>query len=112
MAVYASGNGPCEGLVRALRAEFGAVVAARILEAEALDFLWAARVSERYLGQYGDGGSGGDGELSRVEIVGFLDGSWHSALCLVDGEGDAVALLWRRACASPVDAQAGFARAL
>ena len=52
--VPAIGSGACEGLVDALRAEFGVVLAARILEAEELDFLWDARVSERYLGQHFD----------------------------------------------------------
>ena len=39
---------------RAPEAEFGAVLAARIMEAEAADFLWEARVKERYLGQHFD----------------------------------------------------------
>ncbi len=38
----------------AIRAEFGAIVAETILEAEAADFLWEARVQERYLGQHAD----------------------------------------------------------
>ncbi len=41
----------CDAAVDALRAEFGAVLAERIFEAEAVDFLWEARVRERYLGQ-------------------------------------------------------------
>ena len=39
---------------RRFEAEFGAVLAARIMEAEAVDFLWDARVKERYLGQHFD----------------------------------------------------------
>jgi hypothetical protein len=41
----------CDAAVDALRAEFGAVLAERIIEAEAVDFLWESRVAERYLGQ-------------------------------------------------------------
>ena len=108
-------EGPCDGLVEALRAELGAVLAARILEAEALDFLWDARVAERYLGQHfgpelapwEDGGS----EFSRIAIVSFLDGSWHAALCLADGEGAAAALLWRHRCERREEALALFERA-
>ncbi|WP_156457600.1 hypothetical protein [Altererythrobacter sp. Root672] len=110
------GSGACEGLVDALRAEFGAVLAARILEAEALDFLWDARISERYLGQhfgwdfeYCDDG---ETDLSRVAILSFLDGSWHAALCLADGDGAAVALLWQHRCDRREDALAAFERAV
>jgi hypothetical protein len=35
-------------------------------------------------------------ELSRVAILSFLAGRWHTACCLVDGEGMAVDLLWKR----------------
>ena len=50
--VSAIGSGACEARLDALRAEFGVVLAARIIDAEELDFLWDARVSERYLGQH------------------------------------------------------------
>jgi hypothetical protein len=89
----------CDAAIDSLRAEFGAVLAQRIIEAEALDFLWEARVRARYLGQR----IGWDfdeeevsQELSRVVILSELDGRWHVALCLVDGEGAAVELLWKR----------------
>ncbi len=35
-------------------------------------------------------------ELSRVAILSVLDGGWYVGLCLVDGEGAAVELLWKR----------------
>ena len=35
---------PCDARVDDLRAEFGAILADRIIEAEALDFLWEGRV--------------------------------------------------------------------
>jgi hypothetical protein len=112
MTAYAIANGPCEGLVEALRAEFGAVLAQRIIEAEALDFLWQARTAERYLGQHFGPDIDGAGELSRIAIAAFLDGSWHVAVCLADGDGDAAALLWRRDCGSREAAWAAFERAV
>ena len=38
----------CDAALDALRAEFGGVLAERIIEAEAVDFLWEARVQERH----------------------------------------------------------------
>ncbi|MFN3387335.1 MAG: hypothetical protein ACK40O_00250 [Allosphingosinicella sp.] len=88
-----------DAAIDALRAEFGAVLAERILEAEAVDFLWGARVRERYLGQqigldFDD--EDASQELSRVAILSVLDGRWYIGMCLVDGEGAAVELLWKR----------------
>lgn len=110
--VPAIGFGACEARVDALRAEFGAVLAARILEAEELDFLWDARVSERYLGQH-FGVECEDGtELSRIAILSFFDGAWHVAVCLADGDGDVAALLWEQRCDQREEALAVFERAL
>ncbi len=89
----------CDAAVDALRAEFGSVLAERIIEAEAGDFLWGARVQERYLGQQiGIDLDDEDGsqELSRVAVLSVLDGRWHVGTCLVDGEGVAVELLSKR----------------
>ena len=108
----AIGSGAFEGLVDALRAEFGAVLAARILEAEELDFLWDARVSERYLGQHFGADCDDGSELSRIAIMSLFDGSWHVAMCLADGDGEAVALLWRHCCERREEAQAAFERAV
>jgi len=89
----------CDGAVDALRAEFGAVLAERIIEAEAVDFLWEARVQERYLGQqigWDFDDEEASGEVSRIAILSALDGRWYAAMCLVDGEGAAVELLWKQ----------------
>jgi hypothetical protein len=88
----------CDAAVDALRAEFGAVLVERIIEAEAVDFLWEARVRERYLGQQigWDLDDEDFQELSRVAILSVLDGRWYAALCLIDREGAAVELLWKR----------------
>jgi hypothetical protein len=107
-------NVRCDALADALQAEFGGILAARILEAEALDFLWEARVAERYLGQHiGDELDAEDAsqELSRLLILSHLMGVWHVGLCLVDGEGTAVDLLWKRPFGTRAEAELGFAQA-
>jgi hypothetical protein len=112
--ISAVANGRCEALVEGLRAEFGAILADRILEAEAADYLWEARLKERYLGQHLDVGLCDDEderELARVAILSFLGGVWHAASCLVDGEGMAVDLLWKRSFDSRDAAVAAFDRA-
>ncbi len=113
--ISAMSNGGCEAVVEALRAEFGAILAERIIEAEAADFLWDARVKERYLGQHLDvwfGDEQSETELARIAILSFLGGRWHAALCLVDGEGMAVDLLWKRSFDQQDEAQAAFERAV
>ncbi|HEX8240513.1 MAG TPA: hypothetical protein VF574_12305 [Allosphingosinicella sp.] len=98
----------CDAAVGALRAEFGTVLAERIIEAEALDFLWEARIRERYLGQQiGFDFEDDDAcqELSRVAILSTLDGRWYTGMCLVDGEGAAVELLWKRQFESREEAE-------
>lgn len=112
--VSAIANGRCEQVVKALRAEFGAIMAERILEAEAADFLWDARVKERYLGQHIDVEMcdlDGERELARVAVLSCLAGRWHAATCLVDGEGMAVDLLWKRSFARLEEAEVAFDRA-
>ena len=95
----------------ALKAQFGAVIASRILEAEAADFHWDARVRERYVGHYDDDVFGDGEDLSRIAILSDLDGHWHAGICLVDGEGAVETLLWLRTFASYEEAQTTFERA-
>ena len=105
--ITAIGRG-CDVAIDALRAEFGAVLADRIIEVEALDFLWEARVREQYLGQqigWGFDDEDASQDLSRVAILSVLDGRWYAGLCLVDGEGAAVELLWKRQIGSPLEAE-------
>jgi hypothetical protein len=105
-------------LVEGLRMEFGcadiAALAERIFEAEKADFHWDARVRERYLGQHfpldcGDEDAGED--LSRVASLSFVGGRWHAGICLVDGDGCAVDLLWLRSFDEHEDALEAFVRA-
>jgi hypothetical protein len=112
--ISATASVRCDALVEGLRAEFGAILADWILEAEAAEFLWEARVKERYLGQHLDIGLGDDDderELARVAILSCLGGRWHVASCLIDGEGMAVDLLWKRSFERWDEAEVAFDRA-
>jgi hypothetical protein len=105
-------------LVEGLRAELGcsdiAALADRIFEAEKVDFHWQARVRERYLGQHFaldfDGEDAGE-DISRIAILSFLAGRWHAGICLVDGNGCAIDLLWLRSFERHEDAADAFVKA-
>jgi len=104
-------NRGCDAAVDALRAEFGAVLAERIIEAEAVDFLWEARVQERDLGQQIVSELDDEEEaveLSRVAILSVLDGRWYAGACLVDGDGVAAELLWKRCFVTLAEAEFGL----
>lgn len=112
--ISAIANARCDTLVEGLRAEFGAIMADRILEAEAGDYLWEARQKERYLGQHVDIGFDDfedERELARVAILTCLGGLWYAASCLVDGEGMAVDLLWKSSFDCREAAERAFDRA-
>jgi hypothetical protein len=106
--------GRCDAQIDALRAELGGVLAERILEAEAADFLWQSRVREHYLGQHidaiPDDGSMSE-DVSRVAVLSFLNGAWHAGICLVDGEGAAIDLLWKRTFDGREEAEYAFIHA-
>jgi hypothetical protein len=105
------GMGRCEALVDALRAELGGVLAERVMEAEAADFLWESRLRERYLGQHFDAFDQDElsfSEVSRIAFLSFLDGRWHAGICLVDGEGAAMELVWKRTFRSCGEAETAF----
>jgi hypothetical protein len=108
------GMNRCEALVDALRAELGGVLAERVIEAEAADFLWESRVRERYLGQHFDAIDDEDlssQDMSRIAFLSFLDGRWHAGICLVDGEGSATELLWRQTFLSSGEAEIAYLEA-
>ena len=97
--ISTAGTGRCEALVDALRAELGGVLAERVIEAEAAEFLWESRIRERYLGQHVgviDDEECSSDDVSRMAFLSFLDSCWHAGVCLVDGEGAALELLWNR----------------
>lgn len=88
-----------DALIAGLTLEFGRdagpALARRFLEAEAFEFLWDARLHERWIGGWDaelDDGS----ELDRVRILARLDAKWTVATLLIDGEGNPHGLLGRR----------------
>ena len=99
-------------LVAGLEIEFGrgaaSALAARFLEAEESDFVWDARVCERWLGAW-DNAQDDDAELDRVAVLGRLAGRWFAAVGIVDGEGQAQGLVARRDCASEGEAREAYA---
>ena len=102
-------------LVRELQAEFDCAdieaLAERIVESEAADFYWQARVLERYLGQYASIETDGDDlsdELARVACLSRFAGRWHVGTFLVDGEGQALDLLWKQSFDERSVADAAF----
>lgn len=106
--------GRCDAQIDALRAELGGILADRILEAEAADFLWDSRILERYLGQHFDAMPADESmseDVSRVAVLSLLDGVWHAGICLVDGEGAAIDLLWRRTFDGRDEAEYAFIHA-
>jgi len=106
--------GRCDDRIDALRAELGGILADRILEAEAADFLWESRVLERYLGQHVDAIPADESmseDISRVAFLSLLDGCWYAGICLIDGEGAAVDLLWKRNFDSRAEAEHAFRHA-
>ena len=109
---------PFARLVQGLRLELGcddvAAIAERIFESEKAEFHWEARVRDHYLGQHfgidlGDEDAGQ--ELARMAILTFVARHWHAGVCLVDGEGCAVHLLWLHSFERREDASEAFARA-
>jgi hypothetical protein len=101
-------------LVAGLEIEFGRgageALAARFLAAEACDFLWEARIEERWLGVY-ESVEDEDIELDRVAIIGRIGRRWFVARVIVDGDGHAHGLLGRRDFGSAKVARKAFADA-
>jgi len=99
-------------LVAGLETEFGqgagAALAQLFLETEESDFLWAARVSERWLGAYQTQDEE-EAWLDRVGIIGRWDGRWFVAVSIVDGDGNAHGLVGRRTFGSAAQARKAVA---
>ncbi len=101
-------------LAAGLEIEFGRgaaeALAQRFLEAEDVDFHWDARLEERWIGSY-EGSNEDDLELDRVRILGRLDGDWFVAVMIVDGDGNAHAMMGRRRFRRRFEAARAFADA-
>lgn len=105
-------------LVRELQDEFECgdvgAIAERIVEAEAADFHWETRVRECYLGQHiGSDLESGDleQELSRLALLSLLGGAWHPGVCLVDGDGASIEMVWVRRFDAFGEAEYAYLRA-
>jgi hypothetical protein len=111
--ISAIANRGCDARVEDLRAEFGGILTERIIEAEALDFIWEGRMRERYLGlhfaEFADDEISED--VSRVAVLSSIGGRWYVGLCLVDGEGVAIDLLWKSEFSSRSNAAIALERA-
>jgi len=101
-------------LVSGLEIEFGhgvgEALAHRFLEAEETDFLWDARVQERWIGTY-ESIDGDEIDLDRVRILGRLDRKWFVAVMIVDGDGNAHGVMGKREFGRQKQALAAFADA-
>lgn len=101
-------------LVEGLEIEFGRDVgealAHRFLDAEEVDFVWDARIEERWICRY-EGAADDDPELDRVRILGRLDGRWFVAVMIIDGDGWPHGLMGKRDFSSASRARLAFANA-
>jgi hypothetical protein len=50
-------------------------------------------------------------DVSRVAFLSLLGGPWYVGVCLVDGEGAALDLLWKRAFDAGEEAEYAFIHA-
>lgn len=82
-------------------------LSAQFIAAEETDFCWDARHSERWLGCW-EGLESDDIELDRIAIVGCLERQWFIATLLVDGDGCANAVLFRRNFTGEMAARKAF----
>ncbi|MDG5488863.1 hypothetical protein NYR55_09575 [Sphingomonas sp. BGYR3] len=103
-----------QALIAGLEIEFGhgagEALAQRFIEAEESDFLWQARVTERWLGSYGSAEEDAV-ELDRIAVLSRLDHRWFVAVSIVDGDGNAHGLIGRRQFRSEQAARQAFATA-
>lgn len=91
-------------LVQGLQVQFECAdvhaLADRIVEAEAVDYYWEGRVEERYLANYPSFELDEDDDLAdercRIACLSRFADCWHVATFVVNGEGQALDLLWRR----------------
>ena len=88
----------------------GKALGQRFLDAEESDFLWDARVGERWLGAF-EGLGDDEKKLDRMAICGRLGGHWFMAIMLVDGEGTPAGTIAHRVCGSRKSARRAMADA-
>ncbi|MDQ7250540.1 hypothetical protein [Dongia sedimenti] len=98
-------------LVRDLTAEFGSdgigAVIEKFIAAEEADFLWESRFAERNLGDL-ECFDGDEDRCQRVAVMGYFQGEYYVAICIVDSERQAAALLKSRQFESFEGAEIAF----
>lgn len=111
-SISAASDRVMAALVSGLEIEFGRgagdALAQRFLDAEEADFLWDARLQERWIGTYEAVDDDGI-ELDRIAIVGRLDGKWFMAMMIVDGDGNAHGMMGKRSFQRRREAMEAFA---
>lgn len=99
-------------LIAGLEIEFGRgadkALAERFWHAEESNFLWDARISERWLGAYESIDDEGI-DLDRIAIIGRCGGCWFVGVSIVDGDGKPQGLIGQRRFSSECQAQETFA---
>lgn len=113
-------NQTLEALVLGVEIEFGAGVsrgqAQRFFEAEECDFLWQARLGERWLGRYesacGEDVDDDEGqvELYRIAVLGSTgeagsEDTWYMATIIIDGEREPHGIIANRAYAHRIEVE-------
>jgi hypothetical protein len=98
-------------LVRDVTAEFGSdgigAVIEKFIAAEQADFCWEGRLAEMYLGAF-ESFDGDDEACERVAVLGYFRCEYYVAICIVDAERKAIALLKSRKFESCEDAEISF----
>jgi hypothetical protein len=109
--ISAASDDAMSGLIAGLAAEFGqgadVALAEQIMSAEAVDFHWAARVEERWIGAY-ESADDDEIELDLVSIIGRFGRIWFVAKCIVDGDGKAHDIIDRRIFGAESEAWKAF----
>jgi hypothetical protein len=94
-----------------LIAEFGKdgieSVIEKFIAAEQADFCWEGRFAEMDLGEF-EGLDELEQECRRVAILGYFQGGYHAAICIVDEEREPIALLRMQEFDSLECAEAAF----
>jgi len=98
-------------LVRGLRAEFGSdgigAVVEKFIAAEQADFYWDGRFAEMNLGAF-ESFDGDDEGCERVAVMGYFQGQYYVATCIVDAERGVTGLIGSREFSGFESAETAF----
>lgn len=109
--LQAAAHDPVPALWADLTREFGEaadrMLMTQVIEAEAADFHWEARVDARRMGAI-DTLDGEDEARDCYQILGYLDGQWFVATLVVDRESQPLGMWGASRFASAWDAYEAF----